>query len=339
MKIDGPFYATLDTAAEEATRLAEVGYDGIYTLEGNSDPFLPLVVAAGAAPGIDLATGIAVAFPRNPLHLAYQAWDLQKYSKGHFILGLGSQVRAHIERRFGCEFDQPARRMQELVEATKAFFNCFQHGEPLHYEGEFYRHTLMTPMFDAGKNPYGIPPILIGAVGPRMTRVAGEAADGIIVHPFNTRPFLEHEQAPLLTDALASKGRKREDFIVQAGAMVVTGNNEQEYEAALGTIKGLLGFYGSTPAYVPPMKAVGLDGLQPALNRLSKEGAWDKMAGLVDDEFVSHFAVCGEPKDIARQLWARYGDLVDRLSIYAPYQSQPDVWPGIIAELKQLSGR
>lgn len=337
MKIDGPFYATLDTAVDEAKRLAEAGYDGVYTLEGNTDPFLPLVLAAQAAPGLDLATGIAVAFPRNPAHLAYLAWDLQKYSKGHFMLGLGSQVRAHIEKRFGCEFDQPARRMQELIEATKAFFNCFQNGEPLHYEGEFYRHTLMTPMFDAQPNPYGVPPILLGAVGPRMTRVAGEAADGLIVHPFNTRPFLENEQAPLLADALAVSGRQRSDFIVQAGAMVVTGNNEQEYEVAKQTLKGLLAFYGSTPAYIPPMKAVGLEDLQPTLNRLSKAGEWDKMSELVDDEFVEHFAVCGEPHEIGAKLLERYDGLVDRLSIYAPYQTDPDVWPGIIKDIKKIS--
>ncbi len=178
MKIDGPFYASLDNAAAEARRLAAAGYDGVYTLEGNTDPFFPLVVAAEHAPGLDIATGIAVAFPRNPLHMAYQAWDLHKFSKGHFILGLGSQIRPHIVKRFGCEFDHPARRMKELIQATKAFFDCFQDGKEMNFEGEFYRHTLMTPMFDAGPNDYGKPPILLGGLGPMMTAVAGEVADG-----------------------------------------------------------------------------------------------------------------------------------------------------------------
>jgi probable F420-dependent oxidoreductase len=339
MKIDGPFYASLDNAAAEARRLAAAGYDGVYTLEGNTDPFFPLVVAAEHAPGLDIATGIAVAFPRNPLHMAYQAWDLHKFSKGHFILGLGSQIRPHIVKRFGCEFDPPARRMKELIQATKAFFDCFQDGKELNFEGEFYRHTLMTPMFDAGPNDYGKPPILLGGLGPMMTAVAGEVADGLIVHPFNSLAFVEQNAMPALQRGLDRAQRKREDITVSIAAICITGNNEQEYQAAKSTVKNLLGFYGSTPAYRPPMDAVGMGELQPELNRLSKLGQWQQMGERVDDDFVAAFAVTGEPHTIAQQLWDKYGNYADRLSIYAPYQTDPDVWPGIIAELKRLSGR
>ena len=337
MKIDGPFYATLDNAAGEARRMADAGYDGVYTLEGNADPFLPLLLAAEHAPGIDIATAIAVAFPRNPLHLAYQAWDLHKFSRGHFMLGLGSQVRAHIVNRFGCEFDHPARRMSELIRAIKAFFACFQDGEPLHFEGDFYRHTLMTPMFNAGSNPYGKPPILLGALGPKMTAVAGEVADGLIVHPFNTLPFVREQAMPAFTQGLARSGRARAEVTVSIAAMCVTGNDEREFNAAREAVRGLLGFYGSTPAYRPPMDAIGQGELQQELNRLSKQGRWDAMAGLIDDDFIGQFAVVGEPATVAQQLWHKYGEYADRIGIYAPYGTQPDVWPGIIADLKRLA--
>jgi probable F420-dependent oxidoreductase len=339
MKIDGPFYAGLDQAAAEAKRLAAEGYDGVYTLEGNSDPFLPLAIASEHAPTLDIATGIAVAFPRNPSHIAYTAWDLQRFSKGKFMLGIGSQIKAHIEKRFGVPFNPPAARMREYILAVKAFFDCWQDGKRLDFQGEYYRHTLMTPMFNPGPNPYGKPPVLLGALGPKMTRVAGEVADGLIVHPFNTRPFVEKEQLPEVYAGLEASGRTRADFTLQVTAICVTGANEVEYQAAANAVRGLLGFYGSTPAYKPPMDAVGYGDLQPVLNALSKEGKWDELGQLIDDDFMRAFAVAGEPHTIAKQLVDRYGDVADRISIYAPYQSSPEVWPSIIAEIKRLTGR
>lgn len=339
MKIDGPFYADMDTAADEAVRLAETGYDGIYTLEGSRDPFFPLVLASQARPELDIATGIAVAFPRNPSHIAYQAFDLQRFSKGKFLLGIGPQIKTHIEKRFGLDFDPPAPRMREYIQAVKAFFDCWQNGTRLNFEGRFYRHTLMTPMFNPGPLECGVPPILLGALGPRMTEVAGEVADGLIVHPFNTIPFLKERQYPAVAKGLEKSGRKREDFLMQIAAICVTGANEEEFAAAKATVKGLLAFYGSTPAYTPPMKAVGMDDCHEELNRLSKEGRWDTMSELIDDEFLNHFAVVGEPDTIAAQLYEKYGADADRLSIYAPYHTSPEVWPSIIAELKRLSGR
>ncbi|HEY6131906.1 MAG TPA: TIGR03617 family F420-dependent LLM class oxidoreductase, partial [Halioglobus sp.] len=218
MKIDGPFYATLDTAATEARRLSAIGYDGVYSLEGSWDPFFPLVMAAEHAPELDIATGIAVAFPRNPMHLAYQAWDLQRFSKGKFLLGIGSQVKAHIEKRFGVDFSPPASRMREYILALKAIFDCWQNGTRLSFQGDYFRHTLMTPMFNPGPLDYALPPVLLGALGPRMTEVAGEVADGLIVHPFNSMPFLIDHALPAVNSGLATSGRRRSDFILQINA-------------------------------------------------------------------------------------------------------------------------
>lgn len=334
MKIDGPFYATMDTAATEAKRLAAIGYDGVYSLEGSWDPFLPLVLASEHAPELDIATGIAVAFPRNPSHIAYQAWDLQKFSKGKFSLGIGSQIKAHIEKRFGIEFDPPATRMREYIQAVKAFFNCWQNDERLNFQGKYYRHTLMTPMFNPGPNPYGPPPIMLGALGPKMTEVAGEVADGLIVHPFNSMAFIEDETLPAVDRGLAKSARSRRDFILQVNAIVITAETKEARKAAEKSVKDLLGFYASTPAYKPPMAAVGYGELQPELNALSKAGKWDEMAACIDDDFVDAFATRGKPEEIAAKLKEKYGAYTDRLAIYAPYAAPDAMWKTIIAELK-----
>ncbi len=335
MKIDGPFYATMENSAEEAKRLAAIGYDGVYSLEGSWDPFFPLALASEHAPELDIATGIAVAFPRNPSHIAYQAWDLQKFSKGKFSLGIGSQIKAHIERRFGTDFNPPAARMREYILAVKAFFDCWQNGTKLDFRGKYYTHTLMTPMFNPGPNPYGPPPILLGALGPKMTEVAGEVADGLIVHPFNSMPFLEGQALPAVSLGLEKSGRTRDDFIMEINAIVITGETDEAYKAAEDSVKSLLGFYSSTPAYKPPMDAVGYGDLQPKLNALSKEGKWDELANYIDDDFVDAFCTRGEPEEIAGKLKAKYGAHADRLAIYAPYGAPDEMWKKIIAELKQ----
>ena len=334
MKIDGPFYAMMDTAAQEAKRLSAIGYDGVYSLEGSWDPFFPLAIATEHAPELDIATGIAVAFPRNPSHIAYQAWDLQKFSKGKFSLGIGSQIKAHIEKRFGLEFDPPAPRMREYILAVKAFFDCWQNGTRLDFQGKYYSHTLMTQMFNPGPNPFGVPPVMLGALGPRMTEVAGEVADGLIVHPFNSMPFLEERAMPAVHRGLEKAGRSRDDFTMQVNAIVITGETDQQYQAAEDSVKGLLGFYGSTPAYRPPMDAVGLGDLQPELNALSKEGKWDKLGAYIDDSFLEAFCTRGKPEEIAGKLKAKYGQYADRLAIYAPYAAPDEMWRKIISQLK-----
>lgn len=334
MKIDGPFYAQLGDAASEAARLAGIGYDGVYTLEGSWDPFYPLVLATEHAPQLDIATGIAVAFPRNPMHLAYQAWDLQTFSKGRFSLGIGSQVKAHIENRFGTDFSPPAARMREYIEALKAIFTCWQDGSRLAFEGKYYRHTLMTPMFNPGPNPFGVPPVLLGALGPLMTEVAGEVADGLIVHPFSNLPFLKDAALPAVHRGLAKSGRQRQDFTLQINAIVITGESADAMAAATDSVRNLLGFYASTPAYRPPMEAVGYGNLQPELNRLSKEGRWDELGAYINDDFLDAFTTRGEPTEIAGKLLEKYGEDADRLAIYAPYAAPDSMWKQIIAGLK-----
>ena len=334
MKIDGPFYAQLGAAAAEAQRLANIGYDGVYTLEGSWDPFLPLVMASEHAPALDIATGIAVAFPRNPMHLAYQAWDLQKFSKGKFLLGIGSQIKPHIEKRFGVQFDPPATRMREYIQALKAIFACWQEGAALNFEGKYYRHTLMTPMFNPGPLDSPPPPVLLGALGPKMTEVAGEVADGLIVHPFNSMPFLLNHALPAVQRGLGKSGRAREEFILQINAIVITGETEEERAAATDSVRSLLGFYASTPAYRPPMEAVGYGDLQPELNRLSKEGRWDELGKHIDQQFLDAFTTSGPPQEIGGKLREKYGEHADRLAIYAPYAAPDSMWARIIADLK-----
>jgi probable F420-dependent oxidoreductase len=338
-KIDGPFYATLRGAVESARDMAGVGYDGVYTLEGAHDPFYPLVLASEFAPELEISTAIAVSFPRNPLHLAYQALDLQDFSKGKFTLGIGSQIRPHIEKRFGIAFSPVAKRMREQILAIKAIFNCFQHGEALKFEGEFYRHTLMPPMFNPGPCEYGLPPIVTGGFGPIMCEMAGEVADGLIIHPFSNLPYIQDLVLDNVRKGLDKAGRTEADFILSVSAMVITGSTDENYQNAYQSAKNLLAFYGSTPAYIPAMKAIGFEDLQPALNRLSKENKMAEMASLISDEFIEHFAVIGEPDEIAQKLVDKFGDLATRLSIYAPYFAENEVWTKIISDIKSIQGR
>lgn len=339
MQIDGPFYAGLAEAADSAKAMADIGYDGLYTLEGASDPFLPLSIASEHAPEMTISTGIAVSFPRNPMHLAYTALDLHRFSGGRFMLGIGSQVKAHIERRFGCEFSPPVKRMREQVLAIKAIFDTFQNGSALDFQGEFYRHTLMTPMFNPGPSDVGVPPVLTGGFGPKMIQMAAEVADGLIVHPFNNQSYLSDHVQPNLQAGFEKAGRSADDFTVSVSAVVVTASNEQAYAAAKESVRSLMAFYASTPAYLPAMTACGIEHVQPLMNRLSKEGNWAEMSKQFDDSLLSHFIVEGEPDTIAAQLLEKYGDLATRLSIYAPYAVEPAVWARVIADIKRLSGR
>lgn len=338
-KIDGPFYATLDTAAEGARELAAVGYDGLYTLEGAHDPFYPLVLAAEHAPGMDLATSIAVSFPRNPIHLAYQALDLQNFSKGNFYLGLGSQIKPHIEKRFGIPFGPVAARMREQIMAINAIFDCFQNGTPLNFHGEYYRHTLMTPMFNPGPCEYGLPPILTGGFGPKMCQMAGEVADGLIVHPFNNLEYINECVMPNVERGQALRETAHDDFLLSISAMVITGSNEQNFENAYNSVRSLIAFYGSTPAYIPALEVIGYADLQPELNRLSKENKTKEMEALIPRELVEHIAVIGEPHEIAEKLFDKFTGLASRIGVYAPYFAEQEVWQNIIADIKKLQNR
>jgi probable F420-dependent oxidoreductase len=224
--------------------------------------------------------------------------------------------------------------MRDYILAVKAIFDCWQNDTPLDYHGRYYRHTLMTPMFNPGPNEFGPPPIMLGALGPRMTEVAGEVADGLIVHPFNSRPFLSERALPAVLAGLEKGSRARDDFILQVNAIVITGEDDAAIAAATDSVKQLLGFYASTPAYRPPMDAVGYGELQPTLNRLSKEGRWSELADHIDEDFVESFCTRGRPDEIPDLLRERYGEVADRLAIYAPYAAPDDMWRDIISALK-----
>ena len=335
MRVDG----TVMTARPEempaaARELEEIGYDGCFTAETSHDPFLPVTLAALETERIELGTGIAVAFARNPMSTAVIGNDLQLYTKGRFILGLGSQIKPHIEKRFSMPWSEPAKRMREFILAMRAVWACWNEGEKLDFRGEFYRHTLMTPFFNPGPNPYGAPKVFLAAVGERMTEVAGEVADGILLHGFTTERYVREVTVPALERGWARAGKQRGGFELSGPMFVVTGTNDEEYEAARRGTKQQIAFYGSTPAYRGVLELHGWGDLQGELNRLSKQGDWVQMGELVDDEMLAAFAVTGEPEEIPEKMLDRYGDVVDRLSFYAPYKSDPERWSRIVERFK-----
>jgi probable F420-dependent oxidoreductase len=339
MKIDGAILSQGPSDAGPAARkLEEIGYDGGFTFEGPHDPFLPLVAAAEQTEKLELATAIAVAFSRNPMTLATVANDLQLQSSGRFILGLGSQIRPHIEKRFSMPWSKPAARMRELILAIRAIWDCWRTGERLDFRGEFYTHTLMTPLFSPGPNPYGSPRIFLAGVGPKMTEVAGEVADGFFVHPFHTPRFMRETTLPSLERGLEKAGRSREDYEISDLVMVVTGATEAELESARAAVKGQIAFYGSTPAYRGVLECHGRGELQSELNRLSKRGRWTEMAGLVDDELLEEVAVCAAPKEVASRIRERCAGYADRVSLVAPYRTDGTdgtAWAEVVDDLKR----
>ena len=332
MKLDTQLRSFAD-AANEAAQLADAGIDGAFTFEGPHDGFVPLTLAAPNS-RVDLYTNVAIALPRNPMQLAYLANDLQLLSQGRFMLGLGSQIKPQIEKRFGAQFDPPVARMREMVAAMRAIFTAWSTGERLRFEGDFYRHTLMTPMFNPGPNPYGPPPIWLGALGPLMTRMAGEVADGLLVMPFSTeRFFIEHTMTNL-SAGLAAAGRARSDISVIAQAIVCVGRNEAEYAAAVGGVKGLLSFYGSTPSYRPVLDAHGWGDLHVELNVLSKQGRWLDMIGLIDDDILQTIAVCGTPDEVGAKLVRRFDGVAERVAFYMPYAASTELVAATVAAVR-----
>jgi probable F420-dependent oxidoreductase len=335
MRVDGTVMTSKPEEMPAAAReLEELGYDGVFTAETSHDPFLPIALAALETERIELATGIAVAFARNPMSTAVIGNDLQLYTKGRFILGLGSQIKPHIEKRFSMPWSEPAKRMREFILAMRAIWACWNEGEKLDFRGDFYRHTLMTPFFNPGPSPFGPPKVFLAAVGERMTEVAGEVADGILLHGFTTERFVREVTMPALERGWARAGKKRGDYELSGPMFVVTGTNEQEYEAARNGTKQQIAFYGSTPAYRGVLELHGWGDLQGELNRLSKQGEWVQMGELVDDEILGTFAVIGEPEEIPAKLLDRYGDVVDRVSFYAPYKSDPERWARVVQGFK-----
>lgn len=321
--------------------LEALGYDTAFSFESKHDPFLPLALASTTTSALRLGTAVAIGFARNPMVLANVAYDLQVITEGRFVLGLGSQVRPHIEHRFSETWSHPAARMAEMVRAVKAIWATWEGEGPLDFRGRFYDHTLMIPAFDPGPNPFGPPPVFTGGFGPKMTEVAGEVADGFIVHPFHTSGSLRTLTLPALERGLDRSGRTLDDLEVVLVTMVVTwdeGDGDGEARAR-ASLADQLAFYGSTPAYVPTLAAHGWEGLHPELNRLSKEGRWSEMSALVPDELMEAVAVVGPRPTIAARLAERAAGVdLPRATVSLVNNRHPD--PGhfgdVVAALRRL---
>lgn len=316
MKIETMRYLTTLQEAGDAARLAEDdGCDTWWATEVKTDVFLAAAVAAGATSSIRIGTGIAVALARNPMTVAVQANDLQLYSGGRFALGLGSQIKAHVTKRFSMPYSAPAARMREYVLAVRAIWHAWATGETLDFRGEFYTHTLMTPMFDPGPNPHGNPPIHLAAVGPLMTEVAGEVCDGIVVHAFSTERYLREVTMPALQRGAEKAGRTLDGFEINMPGFIVVGETAQERSAALAQARQQIGFYGSTPAYRPVLEQHGWEALGEQLTHLTKTDRWDELADAIDDDVLDTFAIIGTADEVAAEAQRRYGDLVTRMVV------------------------
>ncbi len=324
MKIDVALHADYPDLAAHADKCARAGFAGAFTLEANRDVFFPLFAAAQSGVALDLYPNVAIAFPRSPMHIAYQSWDLQRLTRGRFALGLGSQIRPHIEKRYSAAWHKPVAQMREYVAATKAIFACFHEGARLDFRGDYYTFTLMTPTFlpaplsaDASVAP---PPIWMGALGPLMTSAAAQVADGVIVHPFNSEALLRTQTLPRVEAGLAKSGRTRADFTlnVSAIACLFDAHDEREHDAALLAARTNLAFYASTPSYRVTLDVHGWGELQPELNRLSKEGRWAEMASQITDEMVDTLTLRGTPEQVASTIATRYAGIADRVSLSLP---------------------
>lgn len=314
MKVDGHLTPDWRLIPDHVREMESQGYDMVGTAEMNHDPFMPLVLAAEHSEKIRLQTGIAVAFARSPMILANLGHDLNAYSRGRFTLGLGSQIRPHITKRFSMPWHAPAPQMRELVLAMRAIWANWYEGEPLKFDGKFYNHTLMTPAFTPEDKEYGAPKVTLAAVGPVMTEVAGEVADGMIIHPFSNEKYIREVTLPAIEKGLEKSGRSREDFEISYTPFIISGKDEASFEKEKATAKARMAFYGSTPAYKNVLGVHGWGDLQGELNRMSKEGKWQEMAELITDEMLNTIGIVGEPDSIVPEIKKRFGDIVDRTS-------------------------
>ena len=322
----GPFAA----AAEAA------GFDALTTVELGHDVFTPLAFAALATERIELTPSIAVAFPRSPTVMASQAWDLQANSNGRFVLGLGSQVRGHNERRFGIAWSPPAPRLHDYVRALRAIWRCWETGEKLDYRGEHYKLTLMIP--DFSPEPTGLPmvPVTIAAVGEAMLRVAGEVCDGVRLHPLCSRRYVEEVGLPRIAEGMRRSGRSRANFDIFGGGFVVTGPHQKTVAEGIERVRQRVAFYGSTRSYLPILSLHGLDELGRKLHAMSLDGRWNEMAAEVPDEVVRIFAACGTYNEITQAIDARFGGLADSIEIDFPADTPAGLQGELLADIRRI---
>jgi probable F420-dependent oxidoreductase len=326
MKLDANLPDDVDRTGADAAALEADGYDGIWLGETRYDPFLRLVQVAEATSGVTVGTSIAIAFGRTPLPLAHTGFDLARLSSGRFVLGLGSQIKPHIERRFSMPWSHPAARMREFVLALKAIWSCWQDGAALDFRGDFYTHTLMTPFFSPPPHDFGPPPVYLAGVGDRMTEVAGEVCEGFFVHPFTTPRYLREVTLPALERGRAAAGRSSSDRVIISGrAFAAVGRDERELAEAVRGTKKQIAFYASTPVYAGVLRLHGYEELQPELTRMSKQGRWDEMGDLIEDDLLGLMAVVGDPDGVGRGVVERWGDVWDRASLYTTYRIAPEL--------------
>ena len=319
-----------------AHRVEGDGYTVITTMENKHDPFLPLAVAAVETEQVELATAIAISFSRSPMPVANASWDLNEASRGRFVLGLGSQVKAHNQRRFSVPWTPPAPRMREYIQALKAIWRCWRYGEKLNFEGDHYTFTLMPSYFVPESLGLRTPPVTLAAVGPAMLRVAGEVADGCRLHPFCTPAYIEKTILPELKKGMARSGRTRETFEITGGGFIATGPDDETVHEKREWVRYRVGFYGSTPAYYPVFEAHGLEDLGLKLNRMTKDGEWDKLASVISDDVLDLFAVAGRHDQLAPLIERRFAAVSDTIYASANSAMPSDLPPDLIQDLNRI---
>lgn len=309
---------TSDDLAGIGARAAELearGFDELQSQENRHDPFIPLTLAAAATSRIGLATNVAISFPRSPMVAATTSWDLQALSEGRFTLGLGTQIRPHNERRFSVPWSAPAPRMREYVQSIKAIFDCWSSGERLKFEGDHYTFTLMTPNFTPPPLDGPPPNVHIAAVGPNMLGVASRNCDGVNLHPFCTRAYLQETILPRIEAGLSDSGRTRTDYSVSGGGFIATGADNQAVDTAIEAVRQRIGFYGSTPSYWPVLELHDLAELGTKLNAMSKAGEWDAMTQAITDDVLALFCARGTHAELADEVRGHFGGLVDAIGL------------------------
>lgn len=322
--IDVSFHGQASEAAERAAEVERRGaVKGLFVPEGAHDPFITLALAASSTERLEVGTGIALAFARTPMSMAYSAYDLHQLSGGRSILGLGSQIKAHITRRFDMPWSEPAKRMGEYVAALRAIWHSWQTGDALDFQGDFYSHTLMPPLFNPGPLGFDAPRIWVAAVGPLMVKMAGQVGDGIITHPLISRSYLEDVTLPALAEARSGRGDHQ--FEVATMAMVATGHTEEALATAIAGTRKQIGFYASTPAYKPVLDHHGWGDLHTEAHAFTKTDRWSELADLIDDEVLNTFAVVGDVATAGPALVDRFTGLADRLNLSMPYKADPNL--------------
>lgn len=337
MKLDTQLgHRGLASVAEEARSFERMGFDAAWTFEAGHDPFLPLALAAAATERLQFGTNIAVAFARSPMSMAQVAWDLQKQSRGRFHLGLGTQVRAHIERRYSMPYDPPVSRLVDYLRCVRAIWETFQTGAKPAYEGKYYRFTLMNPMFNPGPIDHPRIPVWFAGVNPGMCRAAGEIADGFHVHPMHTVKYLNEVVIPAIDEGAKRRGKRASDVELYSPVFAVTGDTPAEWDRSLAEVRRQISFYGSTPSYRVVLEQHDAGGVARELSALARRGEWAAMPKLVPDALLELIAVVAKPAELAGALRRRYDGVLQRVSLYFPIRAgEPEgAWKAFAAEFR-----